>query len=147
VPEVTKVKPASGPFYGGTKVTVTGLALSDKYTFKFGGTAATKVICSSSTQCTMDTPAHADGKVAVDVDAPVGSSSTPDLYQYQAPAIKSFSPGEGPTTGGLSVTINGVSLKSGMTVNFGSASATVTGCSGSTSCAVNNPPHAAGSVP
>ncbi|HXP85508.1 MAG TPA: IPT/TIG domain-containing protein [Bryobacteraceae bacterium] len=147
VPEVDKVKPAAGPFYGGTSVTVTGLALSDKYTFKFGGTAATKVSCSSDTKCTMVTPDHAAGKVAVEVEAPAGSSSTPDLYDYQGLSIKSFTPNVGPTTGGVQVTINGVSLKNGMTVSFGGANATASSCYDGFSCYVTSPPHAVGSVP
>jgi hypothetical protein len=147
VPEVDKVKPDSGPFYGGTSVTVTGSALSDTYTFKFGGTAATKVSCSSSTQCTMVTPAHADGKVAVEVEAPVGNTSTPDLFTYQGLSISSFTPQVGPTTGGgVPVTINGVSLKSGMTVTFGTTSVTAGSCYDSTTCVVGSPNHAAGSV-
>ena len=58
VPAIKAVNPNTGPFYGGTQVTVTGYALNDKYTFLFGGSAATNVSCSSSgTSCTMLTPA------------------------------------------------------------------------------------------
>jgi hypothetical protein len=147
VPEVSKVSPDSGPFFGGTSVTVDGLALSDKYKFDFGGSPATTVKCSQIDKCTMLTPSHAPGKVPLKVEAPAGGNTKADLFNYLPPSITSFDPPVGPTTGGLQVTLTGVSLQDGTVVEFGDAGVTVLGCSGTTSCGVTSPPHAVGSVP
>jgi len=158
-PVVTTVTPNIGPFYGGTSVTVTGLALSDKYTFSFGGNPATSVKCSSSVTCTMVTPAvntaivcnpgplgaciipPPPGLVAVQAIAPVGKSPSANLFTYQPLTINEFSPTAGPTTGsGVTVQVWGTSLKNGMTVNFGTLTATASDCDGSETCVVTLPP-------
>lgn len=67
-PAVTNVSPNTGPTTGGTSVTITGLgfALGTKTTkFKFGTTSGTSVNCTSSTTCTVVSPAHAAGIVDV----------------------------------------------------------------------------------
>jgi hypothetical protein len=65
------------------------------------------------------------------------------------------SPGSGSTAGGQSVTVTGTGLLSGATViKFGTAKATVVSCSSwdptkpalETTCTVQTPPHAAGTV-
>jgi hypothetical protein len=145
-PQVTGVSPNNGPLEGGTKVTVTGRALNDTYTFDFGGNPAKNVNCASESKCTMDTPPHAPGRVAIVVKAPVGNSPAANLYTYLSPAITNFNPTVGPTTGGAFVSINGVSLKSGMKVSFGNADATGVTCYDTTSCYMYSPMHAAGSV-
>jgi alpha-tubulin suppressor-like RCC1 family protein len=78
-PIVSSVSPNSGPAAGGTSVTVTGtgFALGAGTIFKFGSGAAKSVSCSSSTSCTMLTPAHAAGKVAV--KATVNKVTSPTL--------------------------------------------------------------------
>ena len=146
LPEITGVSPSSGPLEGGTVVTVTGRALNATYTYKFGGAVATSVTCSSSTKCIMHTPYHAPGKVGIVAEAPLGNSPAADLYTYLSPSITSFSPTVAPTTGGLSVTMTGVSLKTGMTVNFGGADATGVVCFDYSVCGLTTPPHAAGTV-
>jgi len=165
VPELTAVSPNFGPFYGGTSVKVTGLALSDKYTFKFGGNPATGVKCSSSTTCTMLTPAvdtaivcnpgplgvctfpPPPGLVAVQVIAPVGDSLSVNLFTYQPLTVSEFYPPSGPTTGsGVTGEIWGTSLKAGMTVHFGDVNATVSSCDGSETCVVTLPPSKSAGV-
>jgi hypothetical protein len=85
-PTVTAVKPASGGKAGGTSVTVTGagFALGSGTVFKFGSPKATVVNCSSSTTCTMTSPAHA--VATVDVKATVGgiasAKSSGDRFTY-----------------------------------------------------------------
>jgi alpha-tubulin suppressor-like RCC1 family protein len=64
-PMVEGIAPGSGPAAGGTSVTVTGSGFAGGTVFKFGSAAAKSVVCTSSTSCTMLTPAHAAGKVAV----------------------------------------------------------------------------------
>jgi hypothetical protein len=68
VPTVTGLTPAGGPAAGGIAVTVTGsgFAVAPGATiFRFGTAKASGVSCSSSTTCTLTTPAHAAGAVEV----------------------------------------------------------------------------------
>ena len=76
-PTVTGVSPASGPDAGGTLVTVTGggFATGAGTTFGVGKGAATSVNCSSSTECTLLTPAAAKPG-AVDVRARAGGKTS-----------------------------------------------------------------------
>src|ERR1017187_4910110 len=106
---VDKVSPDSGPLEGGTKVTMSGDALSDKFTFYFGLSAATGVTCPKPTTCTMVTPPHDPGSFGVIVWSLAGPSNVV-TFKYLDPAINSFTPAVGPTTGGLNVNLTGVSL-------------------------------------
>jgi hypothetical protein len=89
LPTVTAVVPNSGPTSGGTHITVqgTGFSTVPKATvFKFGSSKATSVTCTSSTECTAVTPAHA--AEVVDVTATVSrvtSTKNPpfDRFTYQ----------------------------------------------------------------
>jgi hypothetical protein len=68
VPTITGLSPSSGTTAGGTTVTVSGTGFAPGTTataFKFGTSSATSVNCSSSTECTVATPAHAAGSVTV----------------------------------------------------------------------------------
>ena len=87
-PTVTAVSPNAGPLAGGQGVTVTGtgFALGAGTTFSFGKVLATAVNCTSTTKCTVTTPAGAKA-ATVDVVAAVGklkSKKTPpgDSYTY-----------------------------------------------------------------
>jgi hypothetical protein len=147
VPHVDTVSPDSGALEGGTKVTVSGDGLSSKFTFDFGSSPATDVTCPDDDTCTMVTPSH-NKPESVDVivkKSPAGDSNTVQ-FKYLGPAINSFIPSVGPTTGGLSVGITGVSLSDHMTVKFGDAVAKDVVCdlaASTTDCTVTSP---AGSV-
>jgi len=86
-PTVTEVSPSTGPTAGATSVTVTGtgFALGSATTFKFGTTKATSVSCTTTTSCTMLSPAHVAG--TVDVLALVNKATSPknaaDKFTYQ----------------------------------------------------------------
>lgn len=150
-PEITSVSPSSGPMQGGATVTITGLALtaSDEI-FLFGEVKATKVSCTSSKTCKMLTPANAPGTVAVEATTPWGYGYSPitsaTRYTYQSPAITSFTPNYGPTTGGEMIQLYGNSLGPKTTVMFGNVAATGVICPDPSYCYFNNPPHAAGEV-
>jgi hypothetical protein len=141
VPELTAVNPNHGPLAGGNTVTVTGVGLSSKHGFEysFGGVNATGVSCSSSTTCTMMVPMHGLGSVELTVDTPLGNSPKSVKYTYGAPSISSFSPTVGPTSGGLSIVVNGSNLATGMTVEFGDIAVTGVDCADQTFCLVKNP--------
>jgi len=74
VPTVTNVSPNTGSKAGGTSVTITGtgFALGKTATkVKFGTTVSKSVNCTSTTECTLVSPAHAVG--TVDVKATVNN--------------------------------------------------------------------------
>ena len=86
-PTITSVTPNSGSISGGERVTVTGSgfvvgATGTKLTF--GGKAGKSVHCTSTTECTVVTPAHAAG--TVDVKAIVNRATSPiateDKFTY-----------------------------------------------------------------
>jgi hypothetical protein len=60
-PSVTKVAPDSGSVSGGDSVTIAGTGFGSGTQVSFGGTAATAVAATSSTELTATTPAHAAG--------------------------------------------------------------------------------------
>jgi hypothetical protein len=67
-PTVTGVSPNTGLTTGGATVTVTGTGFepgTTATTFKFGTTTASGVNCTSTTECTVVSPAHAAGKAYV----------------------------------------------------------------------------------
>ena len=75
-PTVTSIDPTSGPFSGGTSVTVTGTGFVDGATVLFGGLGATSVTFNSSTSLTAVTPAQGSGTVSVTVFNPDSQSGT-----------------------------------------------------------------------
>ena len=84
-PTVSSVTPNTGTVAGGASVTVKGLNfLLGKTTFKFGTAKATSVNCTSTSECTMLSPAHTAG--TVDVIATVNKLNSPvvtgDKYTY-----------------------------------------------------------------
>jgi hypothetical protein len=77
LPTVTGISPNSGSTAGGMSLTVTGtgFALGKTATvFKFGTAKATSVECTSTTECTVVSPAHAAG--IVDVKATVNKATS-----------------------------------------------------------------------
>jgi|SRR5665213_809248 len=67
-PTIASVTPNAGPVAGGTTVTVTGTGFAPGATatvFKFHGTAAASVDCTSFTTCTVVTPGHRAGTAEV----------------------------------------------------------------------------------
>jgi len=75
-PAVTSIDPTSGPFSGGTSVTVTGTGFVNGATVLFGGLGATSVTFNSSTSLTAVTPAQGSGTVSVTVFNPDGQSGS-----------------------------------------------------------------------
>jgi IPT/TIG domain len=91
-PTITAVSPNHGPTTGGSEVTVSGSGFepgSSGTTFAFGKNQASSVECTSSSSCTMNTPASFKGKKGtVKVQAKVngkGSSAAPAAtFIYEA---------------------------------------------------------------
>ncbi|MHB8263480.1 MAG: IPT/TIG domain-containing protein [Acidimicrobiales bacterium] len=154
-PTISSISPTLGLGAGGSVVTITGTGFStapDGTTVDFLGRAdyrAAYVTCSSSTTCTVITPANvklAAGTAEaspVSVSTPGGTSgySTSVRFIYTSspynPTITSFSPTSGPASGGTSVTIMGTNFltaSASTIVDFGSTPATSVTCSSTTSC-------------
>jgi hypothetical protein len=119
-PTVKQVEPNTGPAAGGTSVTLRGTNFNGTTAVRFGSANATTFTVNSGTSITAVSPALTGGSAIVDVTvttpegtSPITTNSTPfsesDEFSY-APAITAIGPNKGPTTGGTSVTINGVGL-------------------------------------
>jgi hypothetical protein len=149
-PSIAKVSPDSGPVQGGTTVTVIGQGLSTKNAFEFGGSAASKVVC-TSTMCTMVTPSHDPGMVAVmtsdrGLQSPSGAGSQFSFF----PSIDRLAPASGPLAG-ATTTVTGHGLADSSIFHFGAAASSsgypTVNCKSSTSCLVGVPNNGPGSVP
>jgi hypothetical protein len=86
-PTITSVRPNTGSTAGGTTVTVNGegFALGATATkFKFGTTTGTSVNCTSSTRCTVISPAHEAGVVAIKatVNNATSAATAADKFTY-----------------------------------------------------------------
>jgi hypothetical protein len=124
---IAGISPGSGPLDGNIAVTLTGAGLSETFKFDFGGSLATGIACSNSATCTMTIPSHSAGNVNVTVETKWGNSNAAS-FDYVGPSIKSITPSVGPAVGGETVQLTGDGLEPGMTVKFGTQTATVTGC-------------------
>lgn len=147
-PVVSGLSPTSGPVAGGTTVTITGLGFTGANAVNFGGTILVPTVVNDTT-ITVTAPAHAAGKVDVTVSHPAnGTSLNTIAYDYlylDVPAVTSLSPASGPTTGGTTVTITGLSFTGTLSVNFGGTSVAFTVVN-DTTLTVTAPAHAAGQV-
>ena len=88
-PTVTGIAPNSGSVAGGTTITITGTGFSTTpgaTTVQTGTTAATAVVCNSSTHCTARTLARTAGiaHVTVTVGGLTSATSTADQFTYTA---------------------------------------------------------------
>ena len=120
-PTVSGLSPTSGPSAGGTQVTITGTGFTGATALEFGTTAAASYTVSSSTQIVATTPAGS-GTVDTTVTSTGGMSLTSpaDHFTYVGPpTVTSVDPGQGPTSGGTTVTITGTNLTGATAVEFG----------------------------
>jgi hypothetical protein len=137
---------------GGTTVTLTGSGfIAGNVVVEFGGVLATSVQFVNSTTVTAVAPAGAAGTTDVLVANSDGQSS--DLaaaYTYQAaaapPALTGISPASGLLGGATLVTLTGSNFISGITVSFGSLSASSVNFSNSALITAVTPAAAAGAV-
>jgi IPT/TIG domain len=159
-PIVKDVSPASGPFTGGTQVTVTGAGFEIPSvdnprgtSILVGGNDAGPVTCSGTT-CTFTTPPGSPGPADVKACVRGACSATGAQFTYAGPAITSLTPSHGPITGGTWVEIAGMSLAhdGSIQIFFDDLQALQSeGCPpvffSDTCIRVLSPPHGVGSVP
>lgn len=124
VPVVTDVAPGNGPTLGGTTVTLTGTGFTGATAVTFAGVPATSFTVNSATQITAVAPAGSAGAAVVTVTTP-GGASAPDAFFFYAapPVLSSAGPAQGPTAGGVVVTLTGSNLLNASAVRFGSTDA------------------------
>lgn len=148
-PTVSGLSPTSGPVAGGNTVTLTGLGFTGANSVNFGGTILAPTVVNDTT-ITVTAPAHAAGKVDVTVSHPTNGTSLntiADDYLYlDVPVVTSLSPTSGPSTGGNTVTITGLSLTGALSVTFGGTAATSYTVTNDTTITATAPAHAAGQV-
>ncbi|MEV0033900.1 IPT/TIG domain-containing protein [Nocardia sp. NPDC050793] len=125
MPTITSLSPTSGPASGFNGVVITGTDFTGPATVRFGTTATTFTI-DSSTQITAIAP-PGSGTVQVTVTTAAGTSNGVP-YSYVSvptvPTVASIIPGSGPVTGGTLVTLTGTGFTGATAVSFGATAAT-----------------------
>ncbi|WP_329409986.1 IPT/TIG domain-containing protein [Nocardia vinacea] len=122
VPTITSISPTAGPASGGNSVTVTGTEFTGPLTVRFGTTATTFTV-NSSTQLTAIAP-PGTGTVQVTVTGSGGPSNGVSYTYAGVPALTSITPSSGPVVGGTTVVLTGTGLSTASAVKFGATPAT-----------------------
>ncbi|MFE0375228.1 IPT/TIG domain-containing protein [Streptomyces inhibens] len=145
-PAVSGVDPAMGPSSGGNTVSVYGANLTLTSVVRFGATAATGASVVSDSQINAIAPSGS-GTVSVTVTTAAGTSPAGlggSYYSYlPTPALSTLKPGQGPVSGGTSVTLVGSALTYTDDVRFAGVPASFTVLS-DTQLVATAPPGALG---
>ncbi|KAM4738105.1 plexin-B3 isoform 1-T4 [Anableps anableps] len=121
-PQITQVRPLSGPLEGGVLVTITGSNLGTRYQDVVGGVQVADVPCvaqpegyqiSTRVVCELQSSGkNRVGPVKVTVGTTPPGQST-QMFIYQDPQLTSLVPDKGPVSGGTKLTIKGRQLLTG----------------------------------
>ena len=128
-PVVTSLDTKSGPFTGGTSVTINGSGFSAATGVKFGY-AGTSFKVNSDTQITATSPVPVNfgGGSGLDVTVETATASSPltpsDRFRYVGPYVSSVGPHYGSYAGGTQISVKGINLEVGDTVTVGGVPAT-----------------------
>lgn len=147
-PTVSALAPASGSKGGGTAVTITGTGFMAGASVDFGGSAGTSVSVLSPSSLTVTTPAHAKGKVTVQVtntDAQSGSLALGFEF-LDGPTLTTVAPALASTVGGTALKLTGTNFLAGASVTVGGVAATSVVVVSATELTAVAPAHAAGLV-
>jgi len=125
-PDITSVTPNNGTILGGQLIRITGsnfvASPSVPTTVTIGDKEASDVVVVSSTEINAQTPPASAGKSDVVVKNPDGlEDRLVEGFEYvtPAPTINSVSPKNGPTAGGISITVSGINFFENVTVVIG----------------------------
>ncbi len=146
MPSVLSIAPHSGPFAGGTSVTVTGAHFTGASAVNFGPAAGGNVTVVSDTQLTVVSPSQqAVGQNTADIRVTTlagESAITPaDVFTYVGPPqVTGINPKGGPVGGGTTVTITGSGFTGATAVNFGTVAGTAVTVASDTQLTVVSPP-------
>ncbi len=138
-PTLSGISPQSGPWTGGTTVTLTGTNLENASQVQFGAFNG-GILSDSDTQITAMSPTGS-GSVNVSVTTPYGTVSN-EQFTYippPPPTLSGISPSSGPRAGGTTVTLTGTNLQFIASVNFGSTYVTPQTISGTQVTAIAPP--------
>jgi hypothetical protein len=135
-PGITNLTPTTGPWNGGTSVTIQGINFGSSPSVTFNGVAGQVTsVNSTGTQIVVTTPPQSSpGAVnaAVVVTTAGGNSDGGPSFQYQpppAPTVTGLSPTSGPVTGTTTVVITGTNFipptGGQVSVSFGGRAANV----------------------
>jgi formylglycine-generating enzyme required for sulfatase activity len=88
--QITSIVPNTGPYVGGTPITITGQYLAGTTAVTIGGVPCTNVVSVSATQVTAVTPAGSVGAMDVVVNGPKGSVTVGGGFTYLAIVVPSW---------------------------------------------------------
>lgn len=122
-PKIFSFSPATGPYEGGTNVTIRGINLGKSFSDIYSGVKVAGMSCmpfqnlyvdTKEIVCTVDGPGdfkNREGRIVVQIGDYRGESMTD--FQFVDPSIMNFKPKFGPVSGGTQVTIQGNYLNAG----------------------------------
>nr|NP_524637.2 plexin A, isoform A [Drosophila melanogaster]AAF59394.1 plexin A, isoform A [Drosophila melanogaster] len=122
-PEIHTFQPKTGPWEGGTNITIRGINLGKNYNDIYSGVRIAGINCMPFPQfyidtkqivCTVDSPGeqmYRNGKIVVQIGDYRGESK--EDYEFVDPKILDFNPKFGPTSGGTEIHITGKHLNAG----------------------------------
>lgn len=122
-PQINSFEPITGPWEGGTNITIRGINLGKNFSDIYSGVKVAGITCmpyehlyvdTKQIGCKVDSPGVQDyrkGRIVVQI-ADYRGESTSD-YQFVDPQIEDFEPKTGPVSGGTQVTIFGRYLNAG----------------------------------
>ncbi len=118
-PAITSVNPTTGSTAGGITVTVTGTNFGLTGFAQLNGVTCVSqggVLNHATIQCTLPAGTGTNRAFVVTV---AGQVSNPFPFSYAPPTITNVDPSNGPTVGGTTITITGVSMSPSATVKIG----------------------------
>jgi hypothetical protein len=125
-PTITSFAPVSGPFLGGTSVSLTGTGFTGATMVAFGGSASATFMVVSPTLIIASSPAGTATSPII-VTTPNGTGMSSTLFTFiPAPALTATLPTTGPEAGGNTVQITGTNLGAATGVTFGGVTASFT---------------------
>lgn len=122
-PKINSFEPITGPWEGGTNITIRGVNLGKSFADIYSGVKVAGISCmpyaalyvdTKEIVCNVDSPgvqAYRKGRIVVQI-ADYRGQSTFD-YEFVDPQIEDFKPKSGPISGGTQVTILGRYLNAG----------------------------------
>lgn len=122
-PEIHSFGPKTGPWEGGTNITIKGINLGKNYNDIYSGVRIAGINCMPFQQfyidtkqivCTVDSPGeqmYRNGRIVVQIGDYRGESK--EDYEFVDPKISNFYPRFGPSSGGTQIRIIGKHLNAG----------------------------------
>uniref|UniRef100_A0A1A9VAI8 Sema domain-containing protein n=1 Tax=Glossina austeni TaxID=7395 RepID=A0A1A9VAI8_GLOAU len=122
-PQIHSFSPKTGPWEGGTNITILGINLGKNFTDIYSGVRIAGINCMPFQQyyidtkqivCTVDSPGvqmYRSGRIVVQIGDYRGESK--EDYEFVDPKITNFSPKYGPVSGGTQIRIIGKYLNAG----------------------------------